>query len=304
MSQAGADRYCAAHPAEQATGRCDYCGKDTCGHCVIENVAAEKAYCSESCQAADSDRQATGLANRDLLDRARRPILSGWALWARSRGALCLYSAPVAVMMASVAKWGETGDTITDAAAWIILLLFAYGVALIQVVLTLRYSGLVSGNPYVWTLRRFVPWAAAVAISFLAVIVGAMAFVLPGIYLGVRLIWADEFALVHGAGPIRALKESWLLTQGSSGAVYRFQVLVGLSSYLLFGAGAALFVGIVFLGEAAGGGPFVDLVEASLVFLFILVGYGALHSPELIYLYGMRSERVMPLSSTTKTLDI
>ena len=158
MAEASATDFCNRHADQAATGRCDHCGKPFCRDCHIEDVGAEEEFCSVECRerrvsARPGDRTAT---QEELLEGADHPILTGWKLWARSLPALCSHGFPFILVTSFVAGHAlRTDKTLT---LILVVLLIAFGVALAQVVLTQRHTGLIQGNAYLWTLKRFIPW--------------------------------------------------------------------------------------------------------------------------------------------------
>lgn len=130
-----------------------------------------------------------------------------------------------------------------------------------------------------------------------------------GPIVALRLYWADEFALAHRAGPIRALKESWRLTKKATFAISIFQfllgtatmvialaaVVVGMAIALLMGIAARIAIaaliaitGVAWAPPAIG--VFTGAAMSLFFFLFFLV-YGSFHAPQLVYFYGMRAAR-------------
>ena len=312
---------CAKHPDKAAIAQCDHCGKPLCSRCRVEDVAAEEVFCSHSCR---DTHPATGtektLSEVELIEGLHHPILEGWKLWGRSMPTLAIRCAPLAVLMVlimvgvseppedlSEPTSGEEGYILLSCGAAILFLaVFLFGFAYTQVILSQRYSGHVQGDAFLWTIKRFIPWIATLAIYLTAVFVGMFALLVPGIWLGVRLFWVDEFVLVHRAGPIQAIKESWQLTDGNFGAIFGFQFVAGWASWLVF-ACAGIVIGIVtaVLGEPDILGPIhLTVMGSSLVFLVIFLAYGALHAPELVYLYGMRADRSRSLARSNKILGL
>ena len=209
--------FCANHPDQSAVARCDHCDKPFCGDCSVEDVAAEEVFCSQPCR---EERTKTQWTKAQGIGQS---IRTGWRLWRRSSVAVWLYTAPLAIVIVIALRLGfmpgaESGQS-TGASVVVSLLALAFGIALTQVVLSRQYSGLVQGNPYVWTLRRFVPWTLTTIIVWAAE--------LGGIYLGLKVFWADELALIRRKGPVQALKESWELTGGHEVSIFLFQFLVG-----------------------------------------------------------------------------
>jgi hypothetical protein len=187
----------------------------------------------------------------------------------------------------------EVPATLVSPLLFLVLLLGAFTVALVGVVLSARHTRLVEGSAYAATARRFVPWVATWVLILGIVFAGYLALIVPGVYLALRLFWADEFALIHGKGPIAALKASWDLTRGRAGAMFVFQFVLGLAQYVIL---LPALLGFVFLMaglEAAGltGGDVITGLETFLVFVLGALVYGGLHGPEIVQFYGMRAQR-------------
>lgn len=296
---------CAKHPDQAAIALCDHCSNPLCAQCRKETVVTDEIFCSRSCKeehASPRDRA----ADRDLIAGYQHPITTGWSLWARSIVALSSHLAPLALVIGLV---GWLGSSVDDAGeevfvggvGIVVLLTFFFGIALTQVLLTQAYVELVRGNPYLWAVRRFLPWAATWVILMIAVFAGFIALIIPGIIIGLRLFWADEFALVHQAGPFTALKESWQLTRGSAGDIFKFQFLCGIVANLIFIAAGLVLAIFEFATTSLGQ---LEVVSKTLTFLVFFLGYAALHAPEIVYFYGMRAERARSVVESTKILNI
>jgi uncharacterized membrane protein len=86
----------------------------------------------------------------------------------------------------------------------------------------------------------------------IAVGIGFLLLVLPGIFLLVRLYFYP-FAVAEGAGPIEAIQRSWDLTRGLFWKVFGFMIVAGLimmAGVLVFGIGvlvAGPVVGLAFV---------------------------------------------------------
>jgi hypothetical protein len=193
-------------------------------------------------------------------------------------------------------------------------LLLVFGFALTGVVLSQRYRGRAEELPYFLTFRRVVPWAATEVLVLgipLAVFFGVaflgdrVGFLLGGIFivlgaviyaifLSLRLFWADEFALVHGSSPLRALKQSWRLTRNAARPIFSFQFILGVLAYPVILAAFLLFflAGLPLSAlENLGAGWIADLAILTLGFMMLFLTYAAMHAPELAYFYGVRAAR-------------
>ena len=217
----------------------------------------------------------------------------------RSLGVASRYMIPVALVLA-VILWRffrppQAEESLLAEDLFLLgalLLVGGFGAALSGFVLSQKHAGLVRGNPIAWTLRRFPAVVATWVLMTLAVLVGYLALILPGIVLSVRLFWADELALMHECGPIQALRGSWDLTRNAGGRVLAFQLMHGLAQYVILLPGMFLaFFLAAKVSQPAGpddGLPFVALFAVTLGLCFV---YGAAHAGEIVQFYGMRAAR-------------
>lgn len=91
--------------------------------------------------------------------------------------------------------------------------------------------------------RKVITYVIAVVLFSVIVTVGLLLFVIPGIYLGLRLQFFPAFIIEENAGSISSMKRSWQITQGHSGSLFLlFLAMVGIGI-----VGLCLFiVGIFF----------------------------------------------------------
>lgn len=301
---------CGNHPDQIATALCDECSKPFCEKCRVESIVAEKVFCSRSCKEIQTQASHGAQAvptEQELIAASAHPITNGWRLWTRSLREVLMYVAPLAFVIALVG-WFNTPpvdvageEVLSGGSVLIVMLTFVFGIALTQVILTQAYTGLVKGNPYLWTMRRFLPWVATWILLVIAIFAGFMALIIPGILISLRLFWADEFVLIHQAGPFVALKESWQLTRGSSGDIFKFQFLCGLMANLTL-IGAALVLAAVGFATASLGQ--FQVVDGTLTSLVVFLSYSALHAPEIVYFYGVRAKRAARLADSSKILGL
>lgn len=64
------------------------------------------------------------------------------------------------------------------------------------------------------SLRLWPGFAVLAGLSILAIMLGASLFILPGLWLMVKLAFAEYLLVLRGLGPLRALHESFELTSG------------------------------------------------------------------------------------------
>ncbi len=293
-------RNCIVHPERSAIALCRHCSKPVCSQCAIHAVAVDSHFCSEDCRKAalSTDQAKTSATpDRELVAGLRRPFPTGMKLWFRSLRELALRLAPVALLIGLVVTLGidpteaQLESDELGFANWAfiaMLVILAYGIALAGVIVSQRHTGYVHESSYLWALKRLIPWAATWVLVLAITMVGTLLLIVPGIYLGLRLFWADEYALIHGAGPIAALRESWKLTENEAGPIFIFQFLIGLFTYGVVIAWSMVLFALTFASEAIG-------LESRLIgFVFVwsvFMAYALVHSPEVARFYGMRASK-------------
>jgi hypothetical protein len=65
-----------------------------------------------------------------------------------------------------------------------------------------------------FSLRLWPSFALLAAMSTLAILLGASLFVLPGLWLMIKLAFAEYLLVLRGLGPFKALRESFEMTNG------------------------------------------------------------------------------------------
>lgn len=88
-------------------------------------------------------------------------------------------------------------------------------------------------NPLRYGLVRFPALVGGMSISLLLVVTGLFLFVIPGIYIGVRLVLFPYRVMVADESVLTALGSSWDMTRGK--AVHVFSVILAVA---LIGAGS------------------------------------------------------------------
>lgn len=304
------DSYCARHPQIQSVGNCDRCGKSFCAECRVEDIAADKIYCSEECHAmernVETDTQLTD--DQELLRGYEHPISTGTRTWWRSLRPLSISIAPIAVIVAVISAIPTTlleTDLILGGLLIVAgIVLAAYGMALVGVVVSRTHTGQTGDNPHIQTLQRFLPWSIAWVFMLGITIVGYIFLVIPGIYLNLRVFWADELTLVHRVNPFKALDESWQISRNQAGKTFGVEFALGFVTILVIIPAAVLLVlaelglGIV-LPDSRTAGAFL---AGATMFVF-LIGYAFQHSTQISLFYALRVMRAKePVSADQKPM--
>lgn len=288
---------CSLHADQASVGACPTCSRPFCARCRVEDLARDRTYCSTACRdVAGAVAPGASRPASELVQDLRTPIRAGWRLWLRSAGPLTLQVAlPVGVTYSALRyvtlgaePVGDASSAAHDAGA---VALAALAAAASAVMLSRAHTGAPGGLPWTHVLARLLPWAAVWVFYLAAVFVGSLLLIVPGIIAGIRLFWADEFALVHGMGPVAAVKESLQLTRGQSSRIFSFQFLLGFAEYAVL---LPLFVGFVAVGgllSVLPPGGIATFAFGTLSSILLTHAYASAHAPEIVYFYGLRALR-------------
>ena len=97
-------------------------------------------------------------------------------------------------------------------------------------------------------LEYWLPMVITLVLMYVAVFAGLMVFIIPGIWIGIKLSFAFFEVLLANRTPIEAIKQSWHLTTGHGGKILAGAFAVFGPVYLLYivtGFSAATGVGYV-----------------------------------------------------------
>lgn len=89
--------------------------------------------------------------------------------------------------------------------------------------------------------RKILTYLIANLLMSIIVIIGCCAFIIPGIYLAIRLQFYAAFIVEEDAGIIESLKRSWEITKGQAGKL--FLLFLAMTGLIIIGL-ICLFVGI------------------------------------------------------------
>lgn len=118
------------------------------------------------------------------------------------------------------------------------------------------------------TMRRIGPILAAGIVSSLAVGIGLVLFIVPGIILLISFYWWAPALMIEKVGPIASLGRSWRLASGERGRLFLvFLVFVIISAILagIFGVLVFFLFNVLFGINAGYVDNFLDLIITLLV---------------------------------------
>lgn len=91
--------------------------------------------------------------------------------------------------------------------------------------------------------RKIITYVVATILFSIIVIIGCIFFIIPGIYLGIRLQFFTAFIVQENAGILDSLRMSWNITKGSVGKLF----LLGLAMIGIFILGLIVLIVGVFV---------------------------------------------------------
>ena len=230
---------------------------------------------------------AASMSNEHLAAGIESPNRMGWILWWKSVPAISLQ---IAVPI-GLAYW-TASLAFPSVASHAHLPLAVVAAAATASFLSQRHTGSADRSAWKLAAARFFPWLLTWVFVLSATAIGFLLLIIPGMLLGTRLIWADEFALALRCNPSQAIRESWDLTRGSAQETTAFQLIHGISQTAFSVPVLLLVLGATSAVDAVGGGPVASLASSVIVSVLLVNLYASVHAGEVVYFYGLRAARV------------
>lgn len=161
----------------------------------------------------------------------------------------------------------------TDNVVWIVLVGLANGFASV-VMLVLMLD---RGQPSVSEAMRkglsiLLPYYAMGILSGVMVFLGSLAFVLPGIYIFIKLLVAGPVMVAERTYSIVApLRRSWALTKGNSGRVLLFVLVIAVTAFFLYITTVTVIGLVIRLGMAGDMADTLTTLVDAVVSMFLSV---------------------------------
>ncbi len=162
----------------------------------------------------------------------RSAFRAGWSSFTKRPWYLIGLTVATMVLFAA-----SMGNALVTALAYIL-----YGGYLGLMLQHYRGSHIVFDDLFSMTDFRFVSFAFLAVIKGLLILLGLICFIVPGIYLSVRWMYAELLVIDQGMKPLQALKASSKMTEGSRGKLFLFILAMAFS--ILLGV-LALVVGAI-----------------------------------------------------------
>jgi uncharacterized membrane protein len=136
--------------------------------------------------------------------------------------------APTVLTATGVVQDGsDTALTIKAVSLGFVYLVILYlQVGLMRIWLAVARRQAVSFGTVFLGADRFLPFLAAFVLVMLAVGIGLVFLIVPGIILGLGFSLAPFYTIDANMGPIAALKESWKATKGQWGSIFLLHLAV------------------------------------------------------------------------------
>ncbi|MDI6798771.1 MAG: hypothetical protein QMD12_02125, partial [Candidatus Aenigmarchaeota archaeon] len=122
-----------------------------------------------------------------------------------------------------------------------------------------------------FVLSRYITLLAASVLYFLITLVGVVAFIIPGIFLAVKLIFYDYVILIDKLGVTDSLEKSWKIVKGRWWGVFGLTLILSVISFAL--AFALGVLGGLLSGLSEALSEVIWLATQFLITLFIFPWY-------------------------------
>lgn len=153
----------------------------------------------------------------------------------------------------------------SDNLVWIVLIGLLNGFAsIVMLVLMLDASRPNVGDAMRRGFKIILPYYAMGVLSGVLTFLGSLAFVLPGIYIFVKLVAAGPVMVAERSHTIIApMRRSWGLTKGNSGRILLFLVIVAITAFFVYITSVTVFGIVIRLAlDGAIGDTLTILVDA------------------------------------------
>jgi uncharacterized membrane protein len=135
--------------------------------------------------------------------------------------------------------------------AWILVILIQMG--FIRVVLKVLDGGKPAFQDFSSSFTQFLKFLAASILAGIAIAIGFILLVIPGIFLAIRLQFYSYLVIDKNMGPVESIRRSWAITRGQTWNLFiLWLVLLGiiLAGVLLLGVGLILAVPVTMVAAA------------------------------------------------------
>jgi len=136
---------------------------------------------------------------------------------------------------------------------------YMISLSLIEILMTIFFSGVIIRMAYKAKMKRkmsfskemgfvakkYLTLIIAGVIYFCIVFAGLIAFIIPGIYLGVRLFFYDFSILIDNQKAISSFKKSWKITKKNFWSIFALSLILVLISFLIGFLPLLLIIGII-----------------------------------------------------------
>lgn len=141
----------------------------------------------------------------------------------------------------------------SDNVVWIVLVGLANGFATVAMLVLILDRGQPSvGEALRRALTILLPYYAMGILSSVAVFLGTLAFVVPGVYIFFKLLVAGPVMVAERqTGITAAMRRSWQLTKGNSGRILLFVVIVAVTAFFVYLTSVTVIGLVIRLGVGA-----------------------------------------------------
>jgi hypothetical protein len=161
----------------------------------------------------------------------------------------------------------------TDNVVWIVLIGLANGFAsVVMLVLILDTRQPSVAEAMRKGLSILLPYYAMGVLSGVMVFLGSLAFVLPGVYIFIKLLIAGPVMVAERSYTITApMRRSWALTKGNSGRVLLFVLVVAVTAFFVYLTTVTVIGLVIRLGMAGDMADTLTTLVDAVISMFLSV---------------------------------
>lgn len=185
-------------------------------------------------------------------------LSDSWAFFRKHFRQICWIiipvSLPLALFEASLSTLGDNAQIATSFIGFIVTVLI-FGALLVQISALAASETLRPGQCYQLALKFWLPLTLITVIETIAIFIGILAFVIPGLIAYARLCFSDIYCIFARGGVLDSVTKSWRQTRPYQWLLLKATALTWLALLIPF------FAVQVILGDLGIWNPVFDVVS-------------------------------------------
>lgn len=168
-------------------------------------------------------------------------LKDSWRFFRNHWQSLALIALPISVALEIVSTLGSyllLGNESKSPEMFLALTLFLVGYPIYTGATVLYMASAISGKAILPTValrqsvRFWVPYVLFLCLYLVAVMLGAMAFIIPAFIVSVRFAFADFDLVLNQSRPVQSIRNSWQATRGYAWPIFFGYCMITLLIYL------------------------------------------------------------------------